>query len=220
MALTHRTAAKNQLPAVRHHEACLGLSGQVKGWKALPPDAMAEKLKTDKDLPRWQVPGQVLKERGVCTAICGVYDLLLRLDQICFSDWTINCSTPSTVLVAFFTYQGLAMEQVFLFQHMDMVWLLMTSNLDCHAAGRLSAIIFLSFRWRQIIRSTWFAIMLGRAATWLSSIFTHQYHLKGTPKSRALRPRNEHLDTILYIYSTDCVKQLWLPTCPRSRVVC
>ena len=68
---------------------------------------MAEKLKTDKDLPRWQVPGQVLKERGVCTAICGVYDLLLRLDQICFSDWTINCSTPSTVLVAFFTYQGL-----------------------------------------------------------------------------------------------------------------
>lgn len=43
----------------------LGLQGTVKGWKALPPDVLAEKVKVDKDLPRWTVPGQVLEERVV-----------------------------------------------------------------------------------------------------------------------------------------------------------
>lgn len=42
----------------------LGLSC-TKGWKSLPPDARAERLKQKDDLPRWKVPGQVLEDGGL-----------------------------------------------------------------------------------------------------------------------------------------------------------
>lgn len=39
----------------------LGLDSSVKGWKALNPSSIAEKLKSDKELPRWRVPAKVLE---------------------------------------------------------------------------------------------------------------------------------------------------------------
>lgn len=43
----------------------LALADQVKGWKALPPDAVVKKIQQEKELPRWQVPGQVLEARDI-----------------------------------------------------------------------------------------------------------------------------------------------------------
>ena len=40
----------------------LGLDS-TKGWKALPPDTRAQRLKNKNDLPRWNVPGSVLEDK-------------------------------------------------------------------------------------------------------------------------------------------------------------
>lgn len=43
-------------------KVALGLQGLVKGWRSLPPDQIAETVKAESDLKRWQIPGKVLEE--------------------------------------------------------------------------------------------------------------------------------------------------------------
>lgn len=56
---------KKTLQLTDQQKMSLGLDS-VKGWKSLrdDPSKFAEKLKTQAVLPRWDVPGQVLEERG------------------------------------------------------------------------------------------------------------------------------------------------------------
>ena len=45
-------------------KVALGLEKKIKGWKSLPPDKIAARLRQNEDLNRWSVPGKVLEERG------------------------------------------------------------------------------------------------------------------------------------------------------------